>query len=45
MYNWQYKDWPKFHYSIDTLPTIAIDFVRKIGEMNDFQWQWMKMLE
>lgn len=34
MYNWQYKDWPKFHYSIDTLPTIAINFVRELGEMN-----------
>jgi len=31
MYNWQYKDWPNFTYSIAHLSAITVEFAREIG--------------
>ncbi|WP_196936394.1 DUF4172 domain-containing protein [Sphingobacterium hungaricum] len=33
MYNWQYKDWPNFIYSLKNIQRIAISFAEKLGHI------------
>jgi len=34
MYNWQYKEWPHFSYSIEDILPIAVAFAKEMGELN-----------
>lgn len=34
MYNWQYKDWPNFTYSLDGIYAVAISFAEELGLAN-----------
>jgi Fic family protein len=34
MYNWQYKDWPNFRFTLENLPTISISFAEELGVVN-----------
>ena len=34
MYNWQYKDWPNFSFTLDNLQSIAISFAEELGLVN-----------
>src|SRR5690606_28414442 len=34
MYNWQYKDWPNFRFTLESLQTISISFAEELGVVN-----------
>jgi len=34
MYNWQYKDWPNFRFTLENLQTITISFAEELGLVN-----------
>lgn len=34
MYNWQYKDWPNFRFTLENLQTISISFAEELGVVN-----------
>lgn len=34
MYNWQYKDWPAFNYSLESIRGIAVSFAEELGQIN-----------
>ena len=34
MYNWQYKDWPNFRFTLENLQTISISFAEELGFVN-----------
>lgn len=34
MYNWQYKEWPNFSYSVEKLQEIAVLFAQELGLVN-----------
>jgi len=34
MYNWQFKDWPNFSFTLDNLQSISISFAEELGLVN-----------
>ncbi len=34
MYNWQYKDWPNFRFTLENIQTISISFAEELGLVN-----------